>query len=296
MDKEAIIKLILDNEIIKKIIKDYNLNQDQIESGYVVFLKIIEESQNLEQLEYITWIKILDEKNIIPIFVNNKNRSMDIKRKQHLLFSNISNVDENIVFDKPNKSGNIKNLKSNLFFWDFSDIENKRVALAGWFKEFYKNLTNKKYTKGFYLHGNFGLGKTYFSFAFINYLLNKEIYCCFLNTSDFYEFLIKNLDKNSDMNFFVIDKIKNVSILVFDDLGGEKTNSWYLFNILYPILEYREKHKKTTCFTSVLSLNNLKKYWAKNKEIDYLKLERLVNKIKNLSIQIELKGDDLREK
>lgn len=73
---------ILENEHIKKIIQKLNLNYSQIESGYDIFLKIIEEQDNYETLEYITEVEIYDENTIIAISVPNSKLKQELKRKQ----------------------------------------------------------------------------------------------------------------------------------------------------------------------------------------------------------------------
>ncbi|MBR3832156.1 MAG: hypothetical protein IKJ72_00785, partial [Mycoplasmataceae bacterium] len=106
----------------------------------------------------------------------------------------------------------------------------------------------------------------------------------------------KNVEKNNELNSYIIDKLKNVDVLIIDDIGNEKQSNWFLFSILYPILEFRLNEQKIVCFSSIFSSLNLKKYWLKSKELDSIKVERLIDKINSLTNQIELSGENVRDK
>ena len=298
MDKLSEIKnRIVNNEIIKKIITKLDLNKNQIESGYDIFLRIIEENENINDLEYITEVEIYDENRIVGISVPNKNSKLAqvLKRKKNYWLSGISNVNPDIRFSNPKL--NLKNNDSNLFFWTYPKlkIENDRSSLALWFKDFYTNWGKNKKIKGIYISGMFGLGKTYFLMAFTNYLIDKNITVSFLNINELYDYMTRNLNKNNELNYEAIDKMKNVEVLIIDDIGSEKANDWFLFSVLYPVFEYRIKEDKITCFSSIFSISNLKKNWLKSKELDSIKIERLIDKIKHSTIQTNLKGKNIRE-
>ena len=99
------------------------------------------------------------------------------------------------------------------------------------------------------------------------------------------DFLLKNIEKNNELNYEVISKIKEVDLLLIDDLGQEKMNNWFL-SIIYQVLDYRFKNKKTCCFTSNFSINELKKQWFKIKDLEKIKVEKTINKICDLTQEI----------
>ncbi|MBR2022760.1 MAG: ATP-binding protein [Mycoplasmataceae bacterium] len=292
---------ILENEHITKIIKKLNLNYAQIESGYDIFLKIIEEQKNPENLEYITKVEIYDENTIIAISVPNSKLKEELKRKQFHLLDDITKLNESLIFE--NKSDKNKKEKTkldkNIFYWEIKNLEkNDRLKALNWLAKNYIKLFIKDniYTKGIYLYGGFGVGKTYFLMTLANYSINKEKSVIFVNSSELYDYMKKNVEKNNDLNSYIIDKLKNVDVLIIDDIGNEKQSNWFLFSILYPIFTYRYNEEKIVCFSSIFSLLNLKKYWLKSKELDSIKVERLIDKINSLTNQIELSGENVRDK
>lgn len=295
--EEIINNKILKNPIIEKIIKDLSLNKRQIESGYDVFMKIISEQENLENLDFVTKVIIYDENTIVGIQIPNPNLFNLLKRSKYYLLQDISKINPNI------KLANLKDKEvlkpnENIFYWYFPKLrkENNRGPLILWLKDFYTNNKSKKYTKGIYIYGDFGLGKTYFLIALTNYFVNDmELTTSYFNVNDLYEYLKRSIDKSTDLTYHVIDTLKNVDCLLIDDIGSEKANSWFLFNVLYPILEYRLKESKTTLFSSIFSINDLKKNWLKNKELDEIKICRLIDKIKSLTKDVHLKGKNIRD-
>ncbi|MBR3348229.1 MAG: ATP-binding protein [Mycoplasmataceae bacterium] len=292
---------ILENEHITKIIKNLNLNYAQIESGYDIFLKIIEEQKNHENLEYITKVEIYDENTIMAISVPNSKLKEELKRKQFHILDEITKLNESLIFE--NKSDKNKKEKTkldkNIFYWEIKNLEkNDRLKALNWLAKNYIKLFIKDniYTKGIYLYGGFGVGKTYFLMTLANYSINKEKSVIFVNSSELYDYMKKNVEKNNDLNSYIIDKLKNVDVLIIDDIGNEKQSNWFLFSILYPIFTYRYNEEKIVCFSSIFSLLNLKKYWLKSKELDSIKVERLIDKINSLTNQIELSGENVRDK
>lgn len=295
--EEIINNKILKNPIIEKIIKDLSLNKKQIESGYDVFIKIISEQENLENLDFVTKVIIYDEDTIVGIQIPNPNLFNLLKRSKYYLLQDISKINPNIKLANL-KDKEVSKPNENIFYWYFPKLrkENNRGPLILWLKDFYTNNKSKKYTKGIYIYGDFGLGKTYFLIALTNYFVNDmELTTSYFNVNDLYEYLKRSIDKSTDLTYHVIDTLKNVDCLLIDDIGSEKANSWFLFNILYPILEYRLKERKTTLFSSIFSINDLKKNWLKNKELDEIKINRLIDKIKSLTKDVHLKGKNIRD-
>ncbi len=292
-------KKVLTNELILKIIKELNLNEDQINSGIDIFLKIIMENKNVQELEYITKVEIYDEKTIVGISVPNKKISNLMKQKKYLLLNEISNIKRDIAFANPKNKIELGEQKPNLFYVEYPNLkdQNNRTNLFTWYANFRKNLEKGKYSKGVYIYGKSGLGKTFFLIALANLIsekFNKTV--SFINVNDLYEFLTKNVDSNNNsLNIEVINTLKNVEILIIDDIGSEKQSNWFLFSILYPIIDYRLKEEKPTCFSSYFSLPELKKYWSRSKELDYVKVERLIDKIKSLVKVVHLEGKNIRD-
>lgn len=276
---------ITKNKHIKEIITELNLNEDQILSAYPYFMNIIDENKNIEKYEYITKIKIYDDKNVVAISVINNNANIEIKSKRLNWLYYLSNMNYNLRWDNPKESDENK-FDENIFYWKNKKLKNfDRKKIALWTVSFTKKFLKKEYHQGIYIYGGFNTGKTIFLNSLANYAIKNNKSIIFLTSLDLLDFLLKNIEKNNELNYEVISKIKEVDLLLIDDLGQEKMNNWFL-SIIYQILDYRFKNKKTCCFSSNFSINELKKQWFKIKDLEKIKVEKTINKICDLTQEI----------
>lgn len=288
-------KEIIEHQLIKQIIKQLNLNENQIESGIELFQKIIEEQENSSNLNFKTKIKVYDENNIIGVVVPNGSLKDALIREKYHLLNKITFLNPSIKFHK-NISADIHSIKED-FFWSLKESpENDRSEVARWFKNFYKakieNVNDKNF-KGFYLHGEFGVGKTTFLSAFANYLIDHKKTVVYIKLSDLSNQLKKMFD-DSEKIHNLIDTIKNSDYLLIDDIGSEKASEWLLLDVLFQILDFRSTYKKVTCFTSNYEIKSLEQIYIKNKNIDSLGIKRLIDRISSLTESITMKGNNIK--
>ena len=86
-----------------------------------------------------------------------------------------------------------------------------------------------------------------------------------------------------------VNYLKNVDILLIDDIGAENVTAWGRDEILGTILQYRMNNKLSTFFTSNLTLEELEVHLSlsKNSE-DKVKARRIIERIKELTEDLEL--------
>lgn len=172
-------------------------------------------------------------------------------------------------------------------------ITKNRTEIIKWIKNYYDKFDPYTTNKGLYLHGNFGTGKTYLLASLLNELKNKFG----VNTEIVYfPELLRKLKENLS---FVGDKLyylENVSILLLDDIGAEKVTEWGRDEILGTILQTRMNNGMPTFFTSNLNIEELEKHLSITKDNeDLVKSKRIIERIKFLTDDIELLGNNYRE-
>ena len=92
-----------------------------------------------------------------------------------------------------------------------------------------------------------------------------------------------------------MEYLMDVDYLLLDDIGAEKVTEWSRDEILGTILQYRMNNNKVTFFTSNLSLKELELNLAGTKwEIDVIKARRIIERIKYLSTEMQLLGENRR--
>jgi len=165
---------------------------------------------------------------------------------------------------------------------DIYKDDTARLEVIKWLKEFIDDYTNNKKTKGLYISGNFGCGKTYLIAALFNELAKKGIYSAIIYWPEYLRSLKASFNEGFSEKFEYIQKI---SLLLIDDIGAENTTAWARDEILGPILQYRMQEQLPTFFTSNLSIDDLEKHFSvSNGNVEVVKARRIIERIKHLTI------------
>lgn len=172
-------------------------------------------------------------------------------------------------------------------------ITKNRTTVIKWIKDYYDNYDPYKTTKGLYLHGNFGTGKSFLVAALLNELKNKYgIRIEIVYVQELLRKLKEDLNLVGDKLYY----LENVDILLLDDIGAEKVTEWGRDEILGTILQTRMNNGMPTFFTSNLNIQELERHLSiVNASEDIVKAKRIIERIKYLTDDIELIGNNYRE-
>lgn len=250
-----------------KFVKELNFTDEEIHKYYY---KIIQINEDLTKCENSSNEKCIHEDGLHEIFyrdVNNKLSSTLIKCHKSINNSK-SHFDSYLI-----KEFNCQ--WDNLFF-NKVNIDVKNMSRKSIVKELWDQLRNNEF-KNLYVYNEKNVGKTYLFALFCNNLakLNKKI--SFVNFSK----LILDLKRNNNWDNFndMINKIDNCDVLVIDNLGLEKFNSYLIIENLLPIIITRKNRGLPTYFISYLSLEQL--------ELKYINDVKLKNN-SNMNTKIDL--------
>lgn len=168
-----------------------------------------------------------------------------------------------------------------------------RIEIIKWIKKYYDEFDPFTTSKGLYLHGNFGTGKTYLLAALLNELKAKfKVNIEIVYVPELLRKLKENLNLVGDKVYY----LENVDILLLDDIGAEKVTEWGRDEILGTILQTRMNNAMPTFFTSNLNINELERHLSLTKDNeDVLKAKRIIERVKYLTEDIELLGNNYRE-
>jgi len=149
-------------------------------------------------------------------------------------------------------------------------------------------------TKGLYLVGKFGTGKT-FLMCYMLYELAKEgLTGAIVYMPDFAEEL-KGMFGEPQKLKETVDLLKETDLLVLDDIGAENLNPWLRDHVLGTILNYR-MNRKPTFFTSNYELDALQQHFSftnKDGEEEY-KGQRIMDRIRHFVEVIVVNGSNKR--
>ena len=212
------------------------------------------------------------------------------KYNNHLMFSTEACYFKSQEFKKIKESTTaLQELEtSSLKTIDTSD--KNRYKLIKWVTNLFKEYDYGKNIKGLYLHGNFGCGKTYILSACFNEMKKRGFRTKIVYLPDLLRIIKGDFEAMND----IMDELCNIDILLIDDIGAEKVTDWGRDEILGTILQSRMNEHKTTFFTSNFTIKELEEHLS-NKGVDKVKANRIVERIKQLTIDMEMLGANMRK-
>ncbi len=183
-------------------------------------------------------------------------------------------------------------LEASVESYDLKD--EKRIKIINYLKKFIEDFKNIENPKGLYIYGSFAIGKTYTLAMIANELAKENISSALVYFPDLVSNLKSSLSNQEEFEK-IIDDLKNVDVLLLDDLGSENMTAWVRDEIFGPLINYRLMEKKPVFITSNLNPSDeLKAHLAgdKNKP-NLVKADRIIARL-NDSIKTILMDDSKR--
>lgn len=151
-----------------------------------------------------------------------------------------------------------------------------------------------KKMKGLYLHGSFGVGKSYLLGALANELAEKQISSVLVYVPEFLREMKQSISDHTLAE--KIDTVKKAPILMLDDIGAEVMSSWTRDEVLGTILQFRMHEHLPTFFTSNFNLKELEHHltYSQRGEEEKMKAARMIERIKSLAEPIKVDGYNRR--
>ena len=173
---------------------------------------------------------------------------------------------------------------------NLDNIECKSLAQELLFKIFDDTARGLR-TKGVYLFGGYGVGKTYFVSALANTLVASGKKVVFVKCNSFATDMSTLLVNDSIAYEKLVNKIRNADYVIFDDIGTENVTAFSRDRLLYNILDYRMENKLCTIFTSNYDFENLETNYN---QLNDANAKRICERIQSLGEFILLKGENQR--
>ncbi|WP_406616947.1 ATP-binding protein [Mycoplasmopsis adleri] len=261
------LKLITNHKISKKMIATYAITNDEIVDNLVEFLNM---KDSLDFPQVYPWIYNISRVNGVLVFKRlaaKNNYSKNITRAINLLYTQISNPN---IDDKVSKIKQTTNERKNIV----AKIKILRDAL--------EQNKSVEFLKSMYLYGKRASGKTYICSAIANTFATRGISTVYVKSRELFTFLTKKLNDNRESYNEIISDLQNVSLLIVDDLGLEKANDWFRYEVLSSIFKTRNENNKLTIIASPLNWKELEESYlaeAKTPKQKY-SAESLVYEIK----------------
>lgn len=175
--------------------------------------------------------------------------------------------------------------------------EDSRVVVMRAAKDFLNQIeaTGKVPERGFYLYGNFGIGKSFILGALANELATRRIQTVVVYVPEFLREMkqsIQNQTLDEKVEF-----VKRAPVLMLDDIGAETMSTWTRDEVLGTILQYRMAEKLPVFFTSNFNYNELEHHLTTSQrgEKEPIKAARIMERIRMVSHPYKLGGENWRD-
>ncbi|WP_397539586.1 primosomal protein DnaI [Rummeliibacillus pycnus] len=185
-------------------------------------------------------------------------------------------------------------LKAKISDLDTSNESKKAIrTFAELFIQKVRNTGNLPRT-GYYIYGNFGVGKSFVLGAIANELATMEIKTVMVYVPDFLSELKSSIQDQSLQE--KVEFVKKAPVLMLDDLGAENLSQWTRDEIIGTILQYRMNEGLPVFITSNFNYEQLENHFATTQkgEVDVIKAARIMERIKSLTTDFEMIGENRR--
>lgn len=182
---------------------------------------------------------------------------------------------------------------------DFEEgAHESRLTIIGMANKFLSELdeTGTLPKRGLYIHGPFGVGKSFILGALANELAERHIRTVAVYVPEFLREIKQSIQEQTLHE--KVDYVKKAEVLILDDFGAEAMTAWTRDEILGAILQYRMSEQLPTFFTSNLSFKELEHHltYTQRGEKDVVKAARIMERIQTVARPVALYGDNRREK
>ncbi|MDN6195772.1 MAG: primosomal protein DnaI [Atopostipes suicloacalis] len=152
-----------------------------------------------------------------------------------------------------------------------------------------------RFQKGLYLHGAFGVGKTYLLGAIAHELSTFGYPSTLVHYPTFATEMRSSVGDQTTGS--KLEAYKNAPILMLDDIGAEYPTSWIRDDVLGVILQYRMQNELATFFSSNFNMKELENdhlRYNQNGDDELLKAKRILERVRFLTDEIGMTGTNRR--
>ena len=288
-EKNDLLEKLKTNKTIQEFMDKYDCPFSVIEANSLIFAKWLEDLDRLDSYDKQTLRSNPNLGGYVDLSYDQETESLNeeftflefseelIKEKEHLSNYRVFDLHKSLLEAEFNK-----------LVLDNKDTASYLTAV----KEMIEFTKNDEL--GLYLYGDLGVGKSYLSACATNKFAKENKSVAFVSPAD----LLSHL--KSFFGTFEIDNsleiLKNVDLLVIDDLGAESITPWGRDEIMLPLLNARMENFKKTIFTSNYPPNLLESVYERDQRgnKDVLRGKRFVDRVLAIGRPIEIIGYNRR--
>lgn len=187
-----------------------------------------------------------------------------------------------------------KDVKDATFDTVFLDGDSNRQEIIKKAISASKKIIDGEETKGLYIHGSFGIGKSYMLGCIANELKEQSVSSIIAYVPEIIRDLKSGFkDGTTDIKF---KTLKTAQVLMLDDLGAEDVTPWVRDEVVTSLLHYRMVEGLPTFISSNYSIEELEYRYSRTKEngVEETKARRMTERLRSLCEEVQLEGRNYR--
>jgi len=277
-NKDEMIDKLLEDPVIRRFVMENDLKHDQITLNINTFLTFKDSKSICQNCPGIFSCKLQSTGMTPKLSFYNQDVILEYTKCRYNDFDESKLLIESMYVPKKIFSADLA---------DFDLIGNERKNIHAYIISFLKDYSKESPKKGMYLSGIFGGGKTYILACVANELAKKGLKVVFAYYPDLVR-EIKSSIGSGDLED-IVNHLKTIDALFFDDFGGENPSGFIRDEVLGPILQHRLLEELPTFFSSNLPMRVLKDSLAIDSSLaEKAKAIRIYERVKELSVEFEI--------
>lgn len=188
------------------------------------------------------------------------------------------------------KNNNLGKRQLNSTFENYKVTDKNRDAFEN-AKKYTSKIINEKTTKGLFITGTYGVGKTYLASCIANELIKNKNTVLFGTLIQLLDFIKDTYKDNEISDKEYLNLYSSVDLLIIDDLGKEKPTDWVLEK-LFLIVNNRYNNYLPIVITTNYNRNQLRERLCVNK--NYSMVDSIISRLYEMCGGIEIKDKDHR--
>lgn len=281
---EALFREMLNDEEISKLITDNNLTNEDVYKNDTILVSYMITKEKCVGCKNIDECKQPRKGYCQTLFYEDDTFKLTAKPCEY----------QQVILNEKQALERMKLIGIDLsLYGDELFTNNNRKGILAKVKQVIVNYQKGEVSKGFYLHGSYGSGKTYILANLAKILVASNANVVFAYYPDLvrkFKSLIGKVEFEE-----IIDELKNVEVLILDDFGGETPNSYIRDEVLLPILQERMAYNRLTFMSSNLNAEQVLEHLAEGKSgVDMTRASRVWERMKVLMDWIELQDKNYR--
>lgn len=279
---DKLVEQVMENKQVQEFIQEEKMTPEQISKSYSNFYEYIQEHK-----KFVEGNPAYSSKGYEPTLIMNHGYA-DVSYKAT---EELENQQKEVRQRRRVKLVGLPRTFKDIDWADVAIDDSKRAEAYKDISDFIRNFN--PHAKGYYIYGDFGVGKSFIMAAMARELAKKGISTTILHFPT-YAIDVRNSIKSDGVKA-MIDDVKGVDVLVIDDIGAEQASSWLRDDVLQVILQYRMQEDLPTFFTSNLDVNSLEKHLAETKNANEVwPAKRVMERVRYLTKELRLQGENRR--